>query len=1116
MSPVRRDLGRTGAAVSLNEATQRDELRGFFDLLIATAMTTMVVDGIASIAIGSLRWFAPVIVGGLFGAWIAAGPRRAVDHENVEALVNRVAIVLIAWILVVVLFQPFLALALAPAYLVPIGAAMPYLEGRRLRMVMGLAWVAAVGSVLAHLLPDDSSAPAAVQTLVEVVALAVVIGVVFIVLYRSAEGLKASGREFRRLFQLSSDLAETTDPGLLGGLVARHLAEATGFDDCVIYALAHDTERLVPFGSHPVERSLETAPESIATRPMLARVANDQSPIVIDVSDERADPLERDRLRVLGRMAMLLLPLTAQERLVGIAELTSAGHHSIDVRRLALARTLTFEAAMAIENGRLYQELRDRSLHDPLTGLANRSLFYDRAEHALARLDRGEGGGVAVLFMDIDDFKTINDTLGHARGDRLLTILGERLRTVVRAADTVARLGGDEFAVLLEDVASVDAALAVAARTIDALAEPFDLGGQPTRTSVSIGVAFRSPQGARFDDLLQQADAAMYEAKAAGKGRTVLFAGGGIAQDPGRAAPTAEVMTTPHIRATIVERPTLRAGRGDTNPTERSGDDEAAIETPDDAAQRHEVRRFISVLIVATLTGGMADAIAAIAVNSPRWFATVVLAVVLATWLAAVPRRAVDRENVKTIVSQVAIVLTGAIVLVALIQPFLALVLAPATMLPVALGLPYLTGRSLRHLMVSGWTATVVIVLASLLPDDAAVPGVVVTLLPLWALAVVIGLVFFLLYRSAEGLKASGREFHRLFELSSDLAEATDPGMLGELVARHLADATGFDDCVIYALAPGTGQLVPFGSHPVERSLETDPEPLAKRPVLERVARGRAPIVIDASDGQADPLERDRLRGLGRMAMLLMPLLAQERVVGIAELTSAAHHSIDGRLLALARTLTVEAAMAIENGRLYQELRHRSLHDPLTGLANRSLFYDRADHALVRLARHDEAGIAILFMDVDHFKMINDTLGHARGDRLLTLVAERLRTVIRAGDSVARLGGDEFALLLEDVASPDMALAVAARAIDAIAVPFDLAGQSTSVSVSIGVAFGSATDTTVENLVQNADDAMYAAKAAGRGRAVLSAVGGSAHVDRDPIGGTAARTRSASIGARSE
>jgi diguanylate cyclase (GGDEF)-like protein len=538
-TPASRYEDDRAAAASPEEATQRVEVRRFLNLLIASALISVVVDGIAAIAVNSPRWFGPVIVGGLFAAWVAVGPRRAVDHGNVEAIVDRVAIVLIAWILAAALFQPFLAFALTPAYLVPIAFALAYLEGRKLRLIMGLAWVAAVCTTLVHLLPDDSSAPAAVKTIVELVVLGVVIGVVFIVLYRSAEGLKASGREFRRLLELSSDLAETTDPGVLGGLVARHLAAATGFDDCVIYALAPETGRLAPFGSHPVERSLETAPESIAQRPMLERVARDRAPIVIDVSDKRADPLERDRLRALGRMAMLLLPLTAQERPVGIAELTSAVPHSIDVRRLALARTLTFEAAMAIENGRLYQELRDQSLHDPLTGLANRSLFYDRAEHTLARQARKEGAGVAVLFMDLDGFKTINDTLGHARGDRLLTLVGERLRSVTRAADTVARLGGDEFAVLLEDVSSVDAALVLATRAIDSLAQPFDLGGQSATTSVSIGVAFRSAQGATIDDLLQDADAAMYEAKAAGKGRTVLSAGSRIAPALGRAAPTA-------------------------------------------------------------------------------------------------------------------------------------------------------------------------------------------------------------------------------------------------------------------------------------------------------------------------------------------------------------------------------------------------------------------------------------------------------------------------------------------------------------------------------------------------------------------------------------------------
>ena len=176
---------------------------------------------------------------------------------------------------------------------------------------------------------------------------------------------------------------------------------------------------------------------------------------------------------------------------------------------------------MAIENGRLYHELRHRSLHDPLTGLANRSLFFDRVDHAIARLKRRPDAFIAVLFIDLDNFKTVNDTLGHARGDRLLTIVAERLLTVVRAVDTVARLGGDEFALLLEDLASADGAMIVADRAVSILAKPFDLGGTPVNMSASIGVALRADAESSVAALVQDADAAMYEAKRAGKGRVV-------------------------------------------------------------------------------------------------------------------------------------------------------------------------------------------------------------------------------------------------------------------------------------------------------------------------------------------------------------------------------------------------------------------------------------------------------------------------------------------------------------------------------------------------------------------------------------------------------------------
>jgi diguanylate cyclase (GGDEF)-like protein len=266
---------------------------------------------------------------------------------------------------------------------------------------------------------------------------------------------------------------------------------------------------------------METDTGALMGRPMLQRVISERAPMIVDVVNEHADPAERAHLRSLDRTVMLLLPLVAHADPVGVAELTSATYRTIDERRLALARTLAFEAAMAIENGRLYHDLRERSLHDPLTGLANRSLFFDRVDHGIKRLARRPGALVAVLYIDLDNFKSVNDTLGHTRGDRLLALVATRLRSVARVMDTVARLGGDEFALLLEDLTSADGALLVAERAVKLFATPFDLAGESVTVSASIGVALRADPSAGIDEFIGEADEAMYEAKRAGKNRVV-------------------------------------------------------------------------------------------------------------------------------------------------------------------------------------------------------------------------------------------------------------------------------------------------------------------------------------------------------------------------------------------------------------------------------------------------------------------------------------------------------------------------------------------------------------------------------------------------------------------
>ena len=165
------------------------------------------------------------------------------------------------------------------------------------------------------------------------------------------------------------------------------------------------------------------------------------------------------------------------------------------------------------------EQLRHQAFHDPLTGLANRALFTDRVEHALV-VRGGTSQDVAVLFLDLDDFKAVNDSLGHAAGDTLLRAVGERLTGALSPSHTVARLGGDEFAVLVEDVSGGTSAVDTATRLISDLQAPFDVEGREVFVSASIGIAV----GSGATELLRSADVAMYRAKASGKSQYVVYA----------------------------------------------------------------------------------------------------------------------------------------------------------------------------------------------------------------------------------------------------------------------------------------------------------------------------------------------------------------------------------------------------------------------------------------------------------------------------------------------------------------------------------------------------------------------------------------------------------------
>jgi diguanylate cyclase (GGDEF)-like protein len=334
----------------------------------------------------------------------------------------------------------------------------------------------------------------------------------------------------RRLLEEGS---RAVSAGEAGETLARVAKEALGVPHASVF-LADSEDRIEYVGLDVPERFEAIARERLVGSParefrLWRRATRQPKPIFVeDASASELIPSEL--VTLLGLRSYVAFPLLSSDRALGLvvcSETREGRRWSPEQQRLVTQ--LALEGSLVVENAALrgtdqerIDELSRQAFHDPLTELPNRALFADRLEHALARLHRRHES-LAVMLLDLDGFKAINDNFGHEAGDQLLIAVGQRLRACLRPADTVARLGGDEFTILLEEISHLREATRVAERIEHSLRTPFVLDGHEATITTSIGIALNSAEEAEPQQLLRNADTAMYRAKHAGKARYEVY-----------------------------------------------------------------------------------------------------------------------------------------------------------------------------------------------------------------------------------------------------------------------------------------------------------------------------------------------------------------------------------------------------------------------------------------------------------------------------------------------------------------------------------------------------------------------------------------------------------------
>ena len=388
--------------------------------------------------------------------------------------------------------------------------------------LLNIAWVGVCYAVLLTIMPGVTQGP--IRWLLVMGTLSVLAAVMAALrgrVERLVEVLRRRSVKQATVAQLGKRALEGAETTELSKITAEAVVEALGADHAVIFSRSsNDGQLLVRNGAGWGEALLDGATVSLED-PLLQSALRSPDPVVMADYGERLGEARcgftRDPVPVSSAVAV---QVPGPDGAVGALAAYSTEPRAFVPTETAFLQAVAHVLSEAIERRRVEEETRHRALHDHLTGRPNRLLFTERLHEAMARTEDRDSP-LAIFFLDIDDFKLVNDGFGHSAGDEVLKAMGPRLRRGLVMTDTVARFGGDEFAVLCEDVRDEQHAIEIAAQIRAALDEPFAVGGG-YRASASIGIAL-SPGAETAEELIAQADAAMYLAKERTRGGHELF-----------------------------------------------------------------------------------------------------------------------------------------------------------------------------------------------------------------------------------------------------------------------------------------------------------------------------------------------------------------------------------------------------------------------------------------------------------------------------------------------------------------------------------------------------------------------------------------------------------------